>query len=217
MERFASEKAQSLIEVLIGIALGALFVIGTATIIAPSLQTNTGVIQVQVRAQLANELAGNVRSWAAGNWNSVLSLATGTSRNYYLGTATSSFSVASGTELITINSQAYNRFFYVNDVYRDSNGNVTTTISGNSYDPSTKLISIFVAASSTQLSASTSIAIYVTRNTDNIMNQTSWAGSSSQNSAVTMIGTGFATSSNISITASGSLQLAPPPGGACVL
>ena len=102
---------QSLIELLIGIAIGAIFVIGAATAIVPSLRVGTQAGTVQAEAQLGQELLGNVKAWANGNWDSVLAIATGTANKYYLNTATSPFT-AVGTstsgEAITM-SYAYSR------------------------------------------------------------------------------------------------------------
>ena len=89
---------QSLMELLVGLALGALFIIGSAVIVVPSLQTNKQVANIQVQAQLASGLLNNVVAWGTENWNNILSLATGTANTYYLNTSSSPFTVvASGT------------------------------------------------------------------------------------------------------------------------
>jgi len=214
MTGFHPRAGQSLVEVLVGVALGALFVIGTAGIIAPSLQTNTQVAQVEVRSQLANGLVQNVQSWAAGSWNGVLALATGTLNTYYLQTATSSFSVASGTESLVMNAQAYSRYFYLGDVYRDNSGNVTTTSGGSNYDPSTKLVTVTVAASSTSSSKTTIVSAYIARTVNNVFSQTSWAGGSGQNNPVTLATTSFASANNITVSSTGAFQLSTG-GGVC--
>jgi hypothetical protein len=219
MKRHALRNGQSLIEVLLGLGLGAVFMIAAASVIAPALRTNTQVTQVQARSQIANELVENVESWASGNWNGVLALATGTANTYYLNTATSSFSVATGTQAVIFNSSTYGRYFYLSDVYRDSNGNVTSTTTGNNYDPSTKLVTIIVAASSslTSSAGTTTVIAYITRNANNVENQTSWVGGAGQTTPVTLVGTSYATSNNVSVNATGSFQLAAPSAGSCTL
>jgi hypothetical protein len=208
-------KGQSLLEVLIGIGLGALFIIGGVGLIAPALRTNKQVAQVQANAQLANELFQNTRSWAAGHWDSMLTLATGSANTYYLNATSSPFSVPgmvqgsptpTGTESVVFGSMNFIRYFYLNDVYRDSNGNVTTTISGNAYDPSTKQITIVVQ----QVSSTASVAtypFYLTRNGNNLVNQTSWAGGSGQNGAVTFVSSTYASSNSTTITAAGFIKV----------
>lgn len=393
-------RGQSLVEILIGTALGALLVAAGIALIAPALQTSGQLTQIQTQAQLGQELADNVKAWAAGNWNGLFSLATTSANAYYLNTASSPFTVVASTSVVTstytapatfgnsalgsgldsnhdviyfkasttpalngtltsitwvgnacatgwpptpttcssdhlgvalytdnggspgtliassandtssasllgssgyttstvsittpvtagtqywfavydatnpsqdigyyfpdpsaantffypaatqtsfpasagagslypeqpyiyatysttatttsavssgyniesvsVASTTYQRYFYVNDVYRDNNGNVTGTAGGNAYDPSVKQITVVVAAaSSTQTSFISNM--YLTRNANNVLNQTSWAGGSGQNNPVTFVGTTFALSSNISITATGSIQLA---------
>ena len=81
-------------EVLVGIALGALLIIGAVAVIAPALRGNQRVAQVQTETQLAYQLSQNVQAWAAGNWNNILALATGTSNAYYLNASSSPFIVA---------------------------------------------------------------------------------------------------------------------------
>jgi hypothetical protein len=440
-----TRSGQSLVELIVGIAIAVIFVVGAATVIAPSLQINKQTTIVQTKTELATELLDNVKAWAGGNWNNVLALATGTANTYYLSTATSSFTVlasattqivtepstvtfdaiasttvtsatstswthvvtstgsnliliagvgtganmsartfsatyggvsmtsigtsspsggpvngmvqlfyliapptgsnavkivASGnakirlmvgslsftgaaqsapihsvnptsgddaspsstvasaagdmvvdiactgtgfigsgqtlrwmenidganycdntaqstaagaasvnmnysvnadswamigadigagtttssvqgsmggvTEYITIGSSSYNRYFYLSDVYRDSNGNVTTTAIGNNYDPSTKLVTVVVQASSTPSTPALTTSFYLTRNGSTNFNQTSWSGGSGQNTALTIVGTNYASSSNITISASGTIQLATG-GGSCVL
>lgn len=456
-------RGQSLVELLVGIAIGVIFIAGAATIIAPSLNINKQTTIVQTKTELATELAGNIKAWAAGNWNNVLSLATGTGNSYYLSTATSSFVVVAATttiintggsspgtisiisaaptstnpqegygttftqsfttlpqagdliavamtqtnggsgmigvtsitdnqgngnyilaasstdgiggtyiyyaknigtpsgtftvtvtmsagaymdigiydirgadpsnpvpavnttstkgsgtnvltgtlspgtnaayigiltsdnesfggitpastwterwrelsasigtmddldlitsankavqwtvspsvsyvamltafnaqsittsesstfssgtttqsvgEFINSGSTTYNRYFYVSDVYRDSNGNVTTTASGNNDDPSTKLVTVVVQASSTPVTPAFTTSFYITRNGSNNFTQASWAGSSGQNNPVTVAGTNFYADSDITITATGSIQLTAG-GSSCTL
>src|SRR5580700_10028221 len=88
---------QSLVEVLVAISLAVIFVVGAATIIAPSLQIGNETSQAQTKAELANELLDNVTAWGAANWNNVLALATGTTHSYYLNTASSPFTASTSS------------------------------------------------------------------------------------------------------------------------
>jgi Tfp pilus assembly protein FimT len=215
MER--SRIGQSLIELLIGIAIGAVFIIGVITIVAPVLRINEKTTLVQTQTALANELAGNVKSLAVANWANVASLATGTTKTYYLTTSTSPFLVVgsgTSTEAITMGTTTFVRYFYVSEVYRDSNGNVTSTVSGANLDPSSRLATILVNVSGTTTSATTTLWIYITRNASNNFNQVSWAGSAGQNTPVTLVSSSFATSSNITIS-NGAITLLSQGIGVC--
>ena len=112
----------------------------------------------------------------------------------------------------------YNRYFYLSDVYRDSNGNVTTTAGGSGvfYDPSTKLVTVVVRGTGAAAAQSFTFSEYITRNGNNNFSQTSWSGGSGQTTPVTIVGTTFAASTNTAINASGAIQLYTQ-GNSCVL
>lgn len=200
-------KGQSLVEILVAVGIGAFIIVGVTAVIVPSLQINQGVNVVQTRTQLGDALLNDVRAWATSNWNGVLALATGTTNDYYLDTAASPFTVATGTQAVAMGSSTYTRYFYLSDVYRDASGNVTTTVTGNYYDPSTKEVTAVVA--------STTYTLYVTRNANNSFAQTSWAGGSGASGPLTLASTSYWASTDVTVSATGSLQLAVS-GGSCI-
>ena len=186
---------QSLMEVLIGMAIGIFLIMAGIGLIVPAINTNTQVTNIQRGAALAKELLDNVRVWSEGNWNNVFSLATGTANQYYLATTFSPFASSSGSQTITLSTTTYTRYFYVSDVYRDGPGNITTN--GGSYDPSTKQITVAYGWSG---SPTYTVSTYLTRNRDNVYDQTDWSGGPGVTVAATSVGNQFATSSNISYT-----------------
>jgi hypothetical protein len=116
---------QSLMELLIGMALGAIFIIGSAVIIVPSLQTNKQVTNIQIQAQLASGLLNNVEAWGTGNWNNILGLATGTANTYYLNTSSSPFVAASGT------ISSWNGYTYRSAITVTSNTSIASGTNAN--------------------------------------------------------------------------------------
>jgi prepilin-type N-terminal cleavage/methylation domain-containing protein len=209
-----SSKGQSLVEVLVATAIGAILIGGAASIMVPTLLENKQVGNVQTQTEIADELANNVKAWAAGGWNNVLGIATGTANTYYLNTSSSPFTAATGTQTIVFSSTTFIRYFYASDVYRDVNGNVTTTASGNFYDPSTKLIMVIAKASSTGASA-TVYPFYLARTTVSTFSQTSWSGGSGQATPLAVASATYAAATSVSITASGTITLAAT-GMGCV-
>jgi Concanavalin A-like lectin/glucanases superfamily len=214
-------------ELLVGIAVGAIFVIGAATVIAPSLQVNKQAGTVQEEAQLGQEMLGNVRAWAVGDWGGVLALATGTANRYYLNTTSSPFA-AVGTSTAgesvsgcgggssTSSCATYDRYFYLSDIYRDGSGNATTSAAGNYYDPSTKLATVVVGvASSTQ--APMAYSEYITRTGNNTLSQGTWIGGSGVTGPLTVLTSTYSSATSVLVTASGTLQLSTGSavGGAC--
>ena len=131
----------TLVEVLVAVFLGALFIVAAVSLIAPALRVNTNAQNAQIVGALQKELADNVRAWAGGNWQNVFALSTSSASQYYLNTSVSPFTVASGAETVTIGTSTYQRYFQVSDAYRDASGNLTSTAS-QTYDPSTKQITV---------------------------------------------------------------------------
>lgn len=95
-------KGQSIIELLIGITIGALLIVAATAAIAPALRSNTQTQKIQTAATLGKELLDNLKTWSDANWNSMLALATGTTWQYYLNTSSSPYTIANGVESLTI-------------------------------------------------------------------------------------------------------------------
>ena len=201
---FSRRSGQSLVEVLIAVGLGALFVIAAGTIIAPAINVNKQAQQIQVGTGLAKELLDNVRVWGEGDWQRILALATSSANKYYLNTASSPFTSSSGQESVAVSTTTYTRFFYVDDVKRDAGDLIVTT--GGSYDPSTKKIT--VAYKWPPQNATRTMAAYLTRHRSKVFWQTDWSGGSGQEGPATSTNSRFSTSSNLDYTtSSGSLYL----------
>lgn len=94
---------QSLVEILIGMAIGIFLIVGGIGLIVPSMRTNTQVTNIQRGSALAKELLDSARVWSEGNWNNLFALATGTGKPYYLNTLQSPFTAATGTEVVANN------------------------------------------------------------------------------------------------------------------
>lgn len=187
-------EGQSISEVLIAIAVGAIFMVAAAAVIAPALRENTQASNVQAGATVAQALLDNVRVWSEGGWSNITSLATGTAYHYYLITSSSPYVATSGIQSIVIGTTTYTRYFYLSDVYR-TNGVITA--SGTTYDPSTKQVSVVYNWTN---GTTSTISSYLTRNDDAVIDQTDWSGGPGATSAATSVGSQFASSSNIDYT-----------------
>lgn len=206
-------RGQSIIEILVAAGVGALLVVGAVSVVVSSLRTNQATNNVQLQAQAGTELVNNIQSWAPNNWNAVASIVNA-DQYYYLNTTSSPFTVAIGAETVSFGSSTFTRYFRVFSVYRDSNGYVTTTVAGNVLDPSTDRVNVFVQGGST--STPYQFITYVTRNEVNTFAQNSWAGGSGAGT-VTVASNTYATSSNLSISATGSIQIMVNSTGTCTL
>ena len=202
-------KGQSLVEVLLAVAIGAILITAGVALIVPALQSNTQASKIQVASSLGKELLDNVRVWSEGNWNNVLSLATGTLNTYYLNASSSPFTAAGPglVQSLVVGTSTYYRSFYLGDVQRDSGGNVVT--SGGTYDPSTKQITVVYGWPG---GTTSTMSTYVVRGKNTVFSQSDWSGGPNSSGPVTSTNNQFASSSNIDYSTSTGVIYVSIPG-----
>jgi type II secretory pathway pseudopilin PulG len=203
-----SRNGQSISEVLLAIAVGAIFMVAAVAVIVPALRENSQAGNVQEGATVAQALLDNARVWSESGWSNITSLATGTAYQYYLITSSSPYTATSGIQSLAIGTTTYTRYFYLSDAYRTSGGGLSSASTSNTYDPSTKQVT--VVYNWTQGTTST-ISTYLTRNGDAVINQTDWSGGPGATSAATSVGSQFTSSTNIDYsTSTGSIYVSIP-------
>jgi len=115
---------QSLVEILVALAVGTIFVLGVMIVMQSSLKMGKDSEKIQTSASLARELMDNVKIFTESDWHNISNLATTSANHYYLNTTSSPFTVSSGDETIMVGTTTYIRYFYVEDVYRDASGKI---------------------------------------------------------------------------------------------
>jgi type II secretory pathway pseudopilin PulG len=194
---------QSLVEILVAVAVGIIFILGTVIVINFALKSGKDIEKVQTATSLAKGLLDNVKIFADSNWHNIDTLATTSANHYYLNTTSSPFTAVSGDENILVSTTTYTRYFYVEDVYRDGSGQITE--SGGTLDPSTKKVTVVYGWLG---SNPKSISVYITRSKNNIFIQTDWSGGGGQLGPITSSNEKFDTSTGIDFsTTSGSIRL----------
>lgn len=202
-------EGQSLVEVLIAVAIGTVLIVAGVALIVPALQSNAQSAKIQMASSLGKELLDNMRVWSEGNWNNVLALATGTANTYYLNTTSSPYTVAGvgSIQSMVVGTSTYERYFYLSDVYRDGSGNIVA--SGGTYDPSIKQVT--VGYNWLGGPATNTMTTYLVRARNNVVTQNDWSGGPNQSSPETSTNNQFASSSNIDYsTSTGSIYVAIP-------
>jgi len=193
---------QSLVEILVALAVGIIFVLGVMIVMQSSLKMGKDSEKIQTSASLARELMDNVKVFAESDWHNIYNLATTSANHYYLNTTSSPFTASSGDETIMVGTTTYTRYFYVEDVYRDGSGNISQS---GTFDPSTKKVTVGVRWIG---SNDRFISTYLTRSKNNIFVQTDWTGGGGQTGPITSINNRFDTSTNIDFsTTTGSIRL----------
>ncbi|TSC60128.1 MAG: putative transmembrane protein [Parcubacteria group bacterium LiPW_15] len=103
----------------------------------------------------------------------------------------------------TFNATNFFRYFYVDDVHRDSSGNMVA--SGGGLDPSTKKITVEYYWG---VVAPKALTVYLTRSGNRTLWQTDWTGGAGVNGPASTTGSTFSTSSAINFaTSSGSIRI----------
>lgn len=204
-----NNSGQSLVEVLIAVAVGAILITAAAGAIVPALRINTQTNRAQTGTALAKELLENVRVWAEGDWHNVSNLATSSAFHYYLITSSSPFSASDGEQSISVATTTFTRYFYIDDVYRNASDVLITSMgpegASAKFDPSTKRVTV---AYSWPQNATHTISEYITRNRNNVYIQTNWSGGPGQSGPATSTNKKFWASSDIDYTSTaGSLLL----------
>jgi len=201
----APRGGQSITELLLAIAVGAIFVVASVAVIVPALRESNQAGYVQEGVTVAQSLLSSARVWAASGWGSVAALSTGTAYQYYIITSSTPYVATSGVQTVVIGTTTYTAYFYLSDAYRSA-GNIGS--GGGTYDPATKQISVVYNWTH---GVTGTISTYFTRNGDKVIDQTDWSGGSNASSVVTSAGSQFGTSSNIDYsTATGELYVAIP-------
>jgi len=196
MKRFNPLSGQALLELLIGITLGGIFIAGAVSIIVLSLRVDFQSSSTQVASELAQSLNDQVRSVAANDWRDVdsLSLETAYHLNYPDGYF---FTVDTGSEVLDIDGISYTRNFKLYSVQRDSITNEIVS-SGGVSDPSTLDIQVTVSWNNNGEEETLVFNSYTTRyhNLDYV--QVDWSGGAGFEGPVTEPVTTYFTELNFS-------------------
>ena len=198
-------RGQSLIEVLIGLVIGALMIGAVAAIIAPVLRIDTQTSRAQVAAALGKELLDNVQVWSEANWHNIdgLLVTTTTLNAYYFSATNPSFVSSTGSESITVGSSTYARYFYLSAVFRDDEGKISAA--GGYFDPSTKLVT--VVYSWQPANSTSSLSKYLFRSKNNFLLQTNWTRGGQAGPFITPNNSFYATSGVDVTSSTGSIIL----------
>jgi len=168
-----------LLEILVVIGLFAILVPITAQVVVSSLNANKAAVESMAAAGLIEETVAAVESVTFSSWQSLYSLTKGTSTHYFPAKSAGAWSISAGDETVAVNNKNYIRYFTISNVCRDdaskniiTASNVPPCTAGNSDDPSTQMISIYVSWDGRIVSKTA----YLTRWRNRACIQTEWTG-----------------------------------------
>lgn len=196
------QRGQSLIEILAGVAISAIIIGGAAGLISVTLRSDLQNKSYQVASSLNQELINNITVFSQANWRNIYDLNKSPAK-YYLSTNGAGFTAFSGEESIVVEGVTYSRSFSVDNVNRDSNGNIVEV---GTDDPSTQKITITTSWEAG--SQNVSFVKYLTRSRNEVFRQTDWSGGDGQEGPITSPNNRFATSTNIDfVTTMGAIRI----------
>ncbi|MBI3589450.1 MAG: hypothetical protein HY093_03530 [Candidatus Liptonbacteria bacterium] len=192
---------QSLMELILAMAIGVVLVGAAIVIIAPALKIDTTTNQVKVGSALGRELVEDLRVFAESDWHNIDTLATGTANPYYLATTTTgAFFSTPGVQSVRVGTTTFTRYFYLTDVCREvgvSTDYVTSTllcVFPLKADPGTKEATVVFQWPQ---SATNTFSTYFTRFKNRNYSQTDWSQGPNQYTPGSSSFQGFGTSSNL--------------------
>ncbi len=186
-------RAQSLMEILVAVAVGSILIGGSATLMALSLQNYKMVRQKLVANSLIHQEAEIIQALGRGNWHTIYDLNKDT--NYYTTASSSTWVISSGQEIDAVDEIPYKRYFQISNVNRDGSGDITDI--GDINDPSTQKITVFLEYGD-NYARSSSLLFYLIRSEDNYtFTQTDWSGGSGQAGPVPNPSSKYDSASNI--------------------
>lgn len=160
-------RGQSLIEILVAVAIGGLIVGSAAVAVTVALRVNSQSKSVRTGSLLLQEMMDNTRSIAEGNWHTLYNLAKGSTTSYYVD---SSLVFSTGTRTATVDGTVYTLHFSVENVQRSSLGG--PIVASGTDDPSTQKITGYIAwPNGSTLSA----VEYLTRHNNRVQTITDWS------------------------------------------
>ncbi len=209
-----ANSGQSLIEVIIAMTVGAIFIGAAVAAIVPILRSNLETRTNQIAGSLAQEYLDTLKSLTESNWQNIYvpPADKGPDSQFHLMASSTSYLLLSGTTSTVIEGHTFTRYFSIENTNRTlcASGDITTEATttcesgpggtGVTDDPSTQKI---IATVSWEENRTITRTQYLTRSFNNkVFIQTNWSGGSGQEGPITVENNKFASSSSVNYTTS---------------
>jgi len=142
-----NEKGQILAEILVAVVLAGIIIGGISATTGTSIITGSKIRETTSAVSFIQELMEGVKSISESSWLTLYCPPSGSCpgnkgspNHYYLNYVGGMWQVQSGEKNISVEGVNYSYYFYIENVNRDSSGNIIS--SGGTEDPSTQKITI---------------------------------------------------------------------------
>lgn len=207
-KRTRGEGGQSLVELLVGVAIVTIIISSVVTAVVLGLRIHFQSVASRGAAALEQETMESVRSVAEGKWSNLYSVSPKGATTTYRITSSGTppvLTVASSTEEVVVNNITYTRFFSVENVNRDASGNIVE--GSGTEDPSTQKITATVQWPINGQTAELKIAEYLTRSRNEVTRFTDWSGQSGVAGPITNPDSNYFSVNNLNTATVGEIKL----------
>ncbi|MEK7641278.1 MAG: prepilin-type N-terminal cleavage/methylation domain-containing protein [Patescibacteria group bacterium] len=172
------EAGQSLIEILIGVAIGAILIGGAAATITLTLRSNVQNKNIQIASSFSQAMLDQVSVYADADWHNIDVLSGIVPGNpYHLIASGSGFERKDGSKSDATEGIVFSTSFKVESVNRNQEIDAIEGASSSTYeDPSTKKIISVTTWSENGQTADVTVNRYITRSRNLIFQQSDWDG-----------------------------------------
>ena len=193
-------RGQSLIGILLTIAIGALVLALGAQIIQTSLKASEASRQKNIASQLAQEAFEATKAIAQEDWHLIYDTTVG--QEYYLDNSSGKWELSTDVakKTFTLDKDTFSRWIVFNNVSRDSNGEIEAVYNASHDDPSTRKVTVIVALNDVQ---KINWSYYLTRWENEVAAQANWTGSSGVEGPVNSFGSDYSSGEDVNPSASG--------------
>ncbi|TSC83105.1 MAG: Uncharacterized protein G01um101419_256 [Parcubacteria group bacterium Gr01-1014_19] len=174
--RTSEQSGQSLIEILIGVAIGAILIGGAAATITLTLRSNVQNKNIQIASSLSQAILDQVSVYADADWHNIDALSGIIPGNsYHLIPSGSGFERKDGSKSEATEGIVFSTSFKVELVHRNQETDSVESSSASTYeDPSTRKVIAITTWLEAGQTADVAVNKYITRSRNLIFQQTDW-------------------------------------------
>jgi hypothetical protein len=169
----SARRGQSLVELLIAIGIGIIFVVGAIGALSVTLRLESQSNHGQPATELTAELTEQIRTITNDDWHTISTLTRNDPAAKYKTVSGTFYSVESGYAEFPSDTLTYRRYFLVEDAFRDTQGRLAAS---GIADPSSLKVTAVTEWDEFGQTVDARTVFYVARTRNRIWQPTDWSG-----------------------------------------
>lgn len=194
----SSRKGQSLVELIVAVSIGVIFIVGAIGALTVSLRLESQSSGGQPATELATELGEQLKTIANNNWHNFDTVATSSEaveNRYSVAPSGQFYEIREGAATTSLNGVTYATYFTAEDVFRNDNDEIV--LEAGTYDPSTLKFTLVSEWNQYGQTSRSELVLYLARLRNRLWTQTDWSGGPVADGPATAPVTNFTTSTNM--------------------